>query len=37
MKAIALAFPALLSGAAFAQTYPAKPVKIIVPFPAGGN
>src|SRR4029079_2735282 len=37
MKAIAcLAFAALVSRAAFAQTYPAKPIKVIVPFPAGG-
>ena len=26
----------LVSGAAFAQQYPTKPVKILVPFPAGG-
>jgi tripartite-type tricarboxylate transporter receptor subunit TctC len=34
----ALAFCAVLlaSGEAFAQQYPAKPVKVIVPFPAGG-
>lgn len=26
----------MASGALFAQTYPAKPVKVVVPFPAGG-
>lgn len=26
----------LFSGAALAQDYPSRPVKIIVPFPAGG-
>ena len=27
---------AMLSGAAVAQSYPNKPIKLIVPFPAGG-
>ena len=27
----------LATGAAFAQAYPAKPIKVIVPFPAGGG
>jgi tripartite-type tricarboxylate transporter receptor subunit TctC len=27
----------LTAGAAFAQAYPAKPIKVIVPFPAGGG
>ena len=32
---LALALP-LLTGAAFAQAYPNKAIKLIVPFPAGG-
>src|SRR3954451_14927981 len=36
MRAIAVAAALLISGPAFAQHYPAKPVKIIIPFPAGG-
>jgi tripartite-type tricarboxylate transporter receptor subunit TctC len=34
-RRLALAAPALLAVPAAAQTYPTKPVKIIVPFPAG--
>jgi tripartite-type tricarboxylate transporter receptor subunit TctC len=41
MFARALVFAALLalppSGSAFAQTWPSKPIKMIVPFPAGGG
>ena len=33
---IALCAALLMSGSAFAQQYPTKPVKIIIPFPAGG-
>jgi tripartite-type tricarboxylate transporter receptor subunit TctC len=33
---VALCATLLVSGSAFAQQYPTKPVKIIVPFPAGG-
>src|SRR3954468_22031734 len=36
LRAIALGAACLVSGAAFAQQYPNKPVKIIIPFPAGG-
>lgn len=38
MKSIALiaAFIAICSGAAFAQPYPSKPVRVIVPYPSGG-
>ena len=36
MRAIALGAACLMSSAAFAQQYPTKPVKIIIPFPAGG-
>ena len=36
MRAFALGAALLVSGAAFAQQYPSKPVKIIIPFPAGG-
>ena len=42
LRARALAFACLLSlslagGVAAAQTYPARPVNLIVPFPAGGT
>jgi tripartite-type tricarboxylate transporter receptor subunit TctC len=36
MKRLLLASLAMLSFAAFAQTYPAKPITIVVPFVAGG-
>src|SRR5882724_11977300 len=36
LRAIVLGAACLMSSAAFAQHYPTKPVKIIVPFPAGG-
>src|SRR5689334_24264655 len=34
--ALGVATPSLLSGRAFAQTYPARPVRIMVGFAAGG-
>ena len=33
----ALTVAAALSGASHAQTYPTKPIRIVVPFPAGGT
>ncbi|MBM3527372.1 MAG: tripartite tricarboxylate transporter substrate binding protein [Alphaproteobacteria bacterium] len=36
VRALALTAALLVSGTAFAQQYPTKPVKIIIPFPAGG-
>src|SRR5215510_11907548 len=36
IRIAALCAALIMSGAAFAQQYPTKPVKIIVPFPAGG-
>jgi tripartite-type tricarboxylate transporter receptor subunit TctC len=36
MRALTVCAALLVPGAAFAQQYPNKPVKIIVPFPAGG-
>lgn len=37
VRALCMAIAVLVSGAAAAQTYPAKPVKIIVPYAAGGT
>ena len=37
MSAIALAIGAALPAQSVAQTYPAKPIRMIVPFPPGGN
>ena len=37
MFTVALAALALVPGAATAQTYPTKPIRMIVPFPAGGG
>src|SRR3954464_14319129 len=36
LRAIALGAACLMSSAVFAQHYPTKPVKVIIPFPAGG-
>ncbi len=36
MRALALCAAFLVSGSAFAENYPTKPVKIIIPFAAGG-
>ena len=36
LRAVALTALLVLSGSAFAETYPSKPVKVIIPFPAGG-
>ena len=36
VRAVALCAAVVFSGSAFAQQYPNKPVKIIIPFPAGG-
>lgn len=36
LTAASLAAPSIVSSSAFAQTFPDRPVRIIVPFPAGG-
>src|SRR2546423_11904894 len=36
MKLLAFVFLLVSSASALAQSYPAKPIKIVVPFPAGG-
>ena len=33
---LAIALSTLVAGAAFAQTYPAKTIRMIMPFPPGG-
>jgi tripartite-type tricarboxylate transporter receptor subunit TctC len=37
MKALLALLLALVSGVAFAQSYPSKPVRLIIPFPPGGS
>jgi tripartite-type tricarboxylate transporter receptor subunit TctC len=37
MKLLALLFSAVFSLAAYAQPFPSKPIRILVPFPAGGT
>ncbi|HET7672108.1 MAG TPA: tripartite tricarboxylate transporter substrate-binding protein [Burkholderiales bacterium] len=37
MRIVALLFAALFAAAAQAQTFPSKPIRMVVPFPAGGT
>lgn len=37
MKALLALLLAALTGFSFAQTYPTKPVRLIIPFPPGGS
>ena len=36
VRLVALGAALIVSGSAFAQQYPSKPVRIVIPFPPGG-
>ncbi|HEV3011087.1 MAG TPA: tripartite tricarboxylate transporter substrate-binding protein, partial [Burkholderiales bacterium] len=37
VRIFSVVIAALISGTAFAQTFPSKPIRVLVPFPAGGT
>ena len=37
MRTILVSAAVLVAAAAHAQNYPARPIRVVVPFPAGGN